>query len=109
MPEIDIGKQKITLAVDEQAKPLIDDLLSNSNHPHPILAILWRGSGTTENDLVWRWEVMTVNDQWRYLFDYIKYETGGFTFHSTHEDMEFLKSELNKLTIKEASGKLCVQ
>jgi hypothetical protein len=108
MPEIDIEPAEIRLDVEARAVPLIRQLLNDSKHPNPILAILWTGSGATSDNLIWGWEVTTVNDRWRDLIDYIRFCSTGFTFHSTHADIAFLISELNNLVIRETKGKLAV-
>ncbi|NKB39300.1 MAG: hypothetical protein GKR93_19385 [Gammaproteobacteria bacterium] len=87
------------LEIKPEAKGAIEKLLSNSNHPNPVLAILYSGSGTCEEDVVWKWELTTINSGALMIISYLGFEVSGFTFYSTYEDLEALKNYLDNMTI----------
>ncbi len=100
---------EIDFSISKKAIPEVNNLLIKSKHKDPFLAIIWHGSGTTEKDMVYRWDIMAHNKSIFEYVDYLRFESCGFTLYATYDDLEYLKSELSNLMLDVVDEKLIIR
>jgi len=96
------------LEIKPEAINAINNLILESNHPDPLLAILYIGSGTNDEDVCWEWNITTISSGALLIITYLKFKIQEFIFYSTYEDLELLKEKLNNMVIDCVDNKLVI-
>ena len=108
MSELHSKSINVDFEIEDKAVPHVRALVARSQHPNPILAVLWQGVGPSQDQLEWNWVIKTVNDDWRKQFDCVRFEVKGFTIYSTHLNLEELRLHLSRLKADIVNGRLVV-
>ncbi len=98
----------VDFRVSEDALPALDSLLKKSKHADPILAIIMQGTGPTGSEIELNWTVTTYDNRILELAQFFCFRNHGYTFYSTHSDMEWLRSKLNHMSVSVVDGELKV-
>ena len=99
--------EHVRIEIAEAARPYLRRLLERSDHPTPILAIVWMAR-EVESERTWGWEVWAFDRAHLSEVAYTEVDGGEFTLYCTSSPRVRPHSELWRKRIDVENGKLGV-